>query len=108
LADDHGAGDHVSGLLQGRGGLSIDGHGYTAHGIEAALVAIAKRLDWDLSRMRAVVQGFGAVGAHTARNLQKHGIVIHAVSTIDGALIAETTDGLDVDALFEDWQTCRA
>lgn len=107
LADVHGAGDHVSGLLQGRGGLSIDGQGYTARGVEAALVAAAGRLDWDLSRMKAVVQGFGAVGAHTARNLRKQGIVIHAVSTVHGALIAQTDEGLDVELLFEDWKTCR-
>ena len=61
LARMHGAGDHVSGLLEGKGGLSIDSHGYTAHGMESALLAAAKRLGWDLSKMRATVQGFGAV-----------------------------------------------
>jgi len=107
LADAHGAGDHVSGLLQGRGGLSIDGQGYTARGVEAALVATADRLGWKLAGMRCVVQGFGAVGAHTARNLRKHGVVVHAVSTVHGALVADTTEGLDTEELFADWQTCR-
>lgn len=107
LADAHGAGDHVSGLLQGKGGLSIDGQGYTARGVEAALVAAADRLGWKLSGMRAVVQGFGAVGAHTAKNLRKHGVAIHAVSTVHGALVAQTAEGLNTDELFADWQACR-
>lgn len=107
LADTHGAGDHVSGLLQGKGGLSIDGQGYTARGVEAAVVSAARRLGWDLSKMKAVIQGFGAVGAHTGRNLRKHGVVIHAVSTVHGALIAKTEEGLDVEALFADWYRFR-
>lgn len=107
LADIHQMGDHVSGLASGKGGLSVDGQGYTARGVEAALVAAARRLGWDLSKMRAVIEGFGAVGAHTARNLRRHGIAIHAVSTIDGALVSETEEGLDVEELFADWMTCR-
>jgi len=107
LADIHRLGNHVSGLLHGKGGLSIDGQGYTARGLEAALVAAARRLGWDLSKMRAVIQGFGAVGAHTARNLRRHGIAIHAVSTVHGALVSETEEGLDVEELFADWLTYR-
>lgn len=107
LADIHRQGDHVTGLLSGKGGLSIDGQGYTARGLEAALDALALRLGWDLSKMRAVVQGFGAVGAHTARNLRRHGIAIHAVSTVHGALASEMKEGLDVEELFADWETCR-
>lgn len=107
LADAYGAGDHVSGLLHGKGGLSIDGQGYTARGVEAALVSTARRLGWDLSKMKAVIQGFGAVGAHTGRNLRKYGVAIHAVSTVHGALIAETDEGLDIEELFADWQRFR-
>jgi glutamate dehydrogenase/leucine dehydrogenase len=107
LADLHGAGDHVSGLLHGQGGLSIDGEGYTARGLEAALVATARRLGWTLGGMKAVVQGFGAVGAHIGRNLREHGVVLHAVSTIHGALIADTDEGLDAEELFSDWKACR-
>jgi glutamate dehydrogenase (NAD(P)+) len=104
LARMHGAGDHVSGLLEGKGGLSIDSHGYTARGMEAALLAAAKRLGWDLSKMRATVQGFGAVGAHTADLLSKHGVAIRAVSTYHGALISTTSDGLDIGRLFTIWK----
>lgn len=104
LARVHGAGDHVSGLLEGRGGLSIDGHGYTARGMESALLAAAKRLGWDLSKMSATVQGFGAVGAHTANNLSKHGVAIRAVSTYHGALVSTTSDGLDIGRLFTIWK----
>lgn len=107
LADVHGAGNHVSGLLQGKGGLSIDGQGYTARGVEAAVVSTARRLGWDLSKMKAVIQGFGAVGAHTGRNLRRHGVAIQAVSTVHGALIATTDEGLDVEEIFVDWKHFR-
>lgn len=104
LARDHGLGDHVSGLLEGEGGLSVDGHGYTARGLEAALLAAAKHRQWDLTRMRATVQGFGAVGAHIAMYLSQHGITISAVSTAYGALIATNSAGLDIGPLFANWK----
>jgi glutamate dehydrogenase (NAD(P)+) len=104
LARQHGLGDHVSGLLEGKGGLSIDGYGYTASGMEAALLAAAKRLGWDLSKMRATIQGFGAVGAHIANNLSKHGVTIRAVNTYHGALIATTPAGLNIEQLFATWK----
>jgi glutamate dehydrogenase/leucine dehydrogenase len=104
LARTHGAGDHVSGLLEGKGGLSIDSHGYTARGMESALLAAAKRLGWDLSKMSATVQGFGAVGAHTANLLGKHGVAIRAVSTYHGALVSTDSNGLDIGRLFTIWK----
>jgi glutamate dehydrogenase/leucine dehydrogenase len=104
LAHVHGEGDHVSGLLHGKGGLSIDGQGYTARGLEAALLAAARHLGWELSKMRATVQGFGAVGAHVANNLAQHGVRLQAVSTKFGALVATTENGLDVAPLFAAWK----
>ncbi|HEV7514829.1 MAG TPA: Glu/Leu/Phe/Val dehydrogenase dimerization domain-containing protein [Thermoanaerobaculia bacterium] len=104
LAHEHGEGDHVSGLIKGKGGLSIDGYGYTARGLEAALLAAADRLSWDLTKMRATIQGLGAVGAHVARNLRQHGVAIQAVNSYHGALIATTPAGLDIDLLFKNWQ----
>jgi glutamate dehydrogenase (NAD(P)+) len=103
LAHRHGYGDHVSGLLQGQGGLSIDGHGYTARGLEAGLLAASQGLGWDVSSMRASIQGFGAVGAHTALNLASHGVTLSAVSTSWGALIATSPVGLPIEILFNTW-----
>lgn len=105
LAHFHGQADHVSGLLEERGGLSIDRQGYTASGMEAALLAAAKRLGWNLRAMRATIQGFGAVGAHVAHKLKPHGVAIRAISNFHGALVATTDEGLDVEHLFERWQT---
>jgi glutamate dehydrogenase (NAD(P)+) len=99
-----GQGDHASGLLQGRGGLSINEHGYTARGLESALLAAAQQLGWDLSQMTATVQGFGAVGAHIAKNLTRHGVQIRAVSTKAGAFVATAREGLDIGPLFTRWQ----
>jgi glutamate dehydrogenase/leucine dehydrogenase len=104
LAHVHGEGDHVSGLLHGKGGLSIDGQGYTARGLEAALLAAARQLGWDLSKMWATVQGFGAVGAHVANLLARHGVRLQAVSTKFGALVATGENGLDVAPLFAAWK----
>jgi glutamate dehydrogenase/leucine dehydrogenase len=54
--------------------------------------------------MSATVQGFGAVGAHTANLLSKHGVAIRAVSTYYGALVSTTADGLDIGTLFTIWK----
>ena len=105
LAHEHGYGDHVSGLKEREGGLSIDGHGYTASGLESALVTTANKLGWKLAGMRASIQGFGAVGAHTARNLSGHGVIIVAVSSAWGALVATGPEGLPIEQLFETWHT---
>ncbi len=104
LAHTHGEGDHVSGLSKEKGGLSIDREGNTARGMDAALSIAAPRLKWDLHTMRAAVQGFGAVGAHFAKHLQGHGVIVNAVSTSHGALIATTPKGLDIDLLFNNWK----
>lgn len=102
IAHEHGLGDHVSGLTEGRGGFSIDDKGFTARGLEAAMIAAADLLGWNLAAMTMTVQGFGAVGAHTARLLARRGVRVKAVSTEYGALYAE--DGLPVEQLFAGWQ----
>lgn len=104
LAEEFDRGEHVSGLKKDRGGLSIDRHGYTAFGLLEGLLVVTERLGWDLSSMRATVQGFGAVGAHIARNLAENGVTIAAVSTVSGALIADSDSGLPIDALFRTYE----
>ncbi|MGQ0815194.1 MAG: Glu/Leu/Phe/Val family dehydrogenase [Gemmatimonadota bacterium] len=48
---------------------------------------------------RAVIQGFGNVGAHLARLLVEQGVKVIAVTDADGGVMNEK--GLDIPALFE-------
>lgn len=93
--------DHITGLTEAQGGFSIDKRGYTAHGVAAAIRAAVEARGLELKT--ASVQGFGAVGAHTARILNDRGVDVVAVSTVRGALIAES-GGLDVPMLFDAWR----
>ena len=93
--------DHVTGLSETHGGLGIDKHGYTAVGLACAIDVARERC---AGLNSAVIQGFGAVGAHTARHLAQMGIAVKAISNQKGTLIGE--DGrLDVESLFMAWQT---
>jgi len=88
--------DHFTGLSETNRGLSIDKHGYTAHGLVAAIRACID--DASLRKQRVSVQGFGAVGAHTARLLAELGAKIVAVNNKD--VLLTNPNGLDVAALF--------
>lgn len=95
--------DHVTGLSTERGGLSIDRNGYTALGV---VEAIRNAYPENAVEGRSVtIQGFGAVGAHTARLLQECRVPIRAVSNVNGVLIANTDEGLDASAIFQLWLT---
>lgn len=87
---------HFTGLSVEHHGLSIDDNGYTAYGLVAALqAALGDRV---LSTARVSIQGFGAVGSHTARLLAALGATIVAVNNKD-VLVADPT-GLDVNTLL--------
>jgi glutamate dehydrogenase (NAD(P)+) len=88
--------DHFTGLTEPSRGLSIDTNGYTAHGLVAAVRACID--DASLVNQRVSVQGFGAVGAHTARLLAELGAKVVAVNNKD--VLLTNPDGLDVPALF--------
>jgi glutamate dehydrogenase (NAD(P)+) len=86
---------HFTGLSAEHDGLSIDENGYTAYGLVCALqAAIAAP---SLAVARVSIQGFGAVGSHTARLLAALGAKIVAVNNKD-ILIADA-NGLDVETL---------
>jgi glutamate dehydrogenase (NAD(P)+) len=72
----------------------------TGHGVKAAAGAALRHLDLDLGLDGAAVaiEGFGKVGAGTARACARAGARIVAVSTVNG-LLADP-DGLDVDELL--------
>jgi len=88
--------DHFTGLSEANRGLSIDANGYTAHGVVAAIRACIDHES--LLTHRVSIQGFGAVGAHTARLLAELGVKVVAANN-KGVLLTNA-NGLDVPALF--------
>lgn len=88
--------DHFTGLSEANRGLSIDTYGYTAHGLVAAVRACID--DATLRTQRVSIQGFGAVGAHTARLLEELGATIVAVNNND--VLFTNPDGLDIPSLW--------
>jgi glutamate dehydrogenase/leucine dehydrogenase len=81
------------------GGIPLDEIGATGFGLAAAIDVAAENLGMELDGARCVVQGFGAVGRHTARFLAERGCRLVGASDSRGAIA--DPDGLDVDALVE-------
>jgi glutamate dehydrogenase (NAD(P)+) len=71
----------------------------TGHGVKAAAEAGLRHLGRTLEGARVAIEGFGKVGAGTARACARAGAMIVAVSTVDG-LLADPR-GLDVEQLLE-------
>jgi len=71
----------------------------TGHGVKAGAEAALERLGRGLEGATIAIEGFGKVGAGTARACTRAGARIVGVSTIEGALLAP--DGLDVAELLE-------
>jgi glutamate dehydrogenase (NAD(P)+) len=70
----------------------------TGHGVKAAAEAALTHLGRTFEDAMVAIEGFGKVGAGTARACVRAGARIVAVSTIEG-LLADP-DGLDVDGLL--------
>ena len=70
----------------------------TGAGVKGAAEAALKRLGKGLEGARVAIEGFGKVGAGTARACARAGARIVAVSTVHGALV--DSDGLDVESLI--------
>lgn len=102
VSEDDELRDHVTGLSESHGGLSIDQRGYTAHGLVASVDA-ATRTTGERYRT-ASVQGFGAVGAHAAVGLARLGVALRAASVYGAALLSEGEADLPVDELFAAWR----
>src|ERR1041384_4693234 len=102
LAGDSDLLNHVTGLSEESGGLSIDKNGHTALGIAHSIAVFCKSKG--LTRPSITIQGFGAVGAHLGRLLHKGNMTVVGISTARGALFAQPSCGLPVDVLFEYWQ----
>src|SRR4051794_40775509 len=70
----------------------------TGHGVKAAGEAALASLGRGLAGARVAIEGFGKVGAGSARAFSRAGARIVAISTVEGTLAAP--DGLDVDELL--------
>jgi glutamate dehydrogenase (NAD(P)+) len=68
------------------------------YGIKGAATAALERLGRPFEGASIAIEGFGKVGAGTARACAESGARVVAVSTVDGALVDGT--GLDVDELL--------
>lgn len=85
------------GLPADLGGIPLDQVGATGFGLAVAVDVAAAHLGLPLAGARVVVQGFGAVGIHAARNLAQRGCVLVAAADSTGTIVDPA--GLDIDAL---------
>lgn len=87
------------GLPHEFGGIPLDELGATGWGISHVADVAVKECDFELAGARVVVQGFGAVGMHSARFLAEKGSVL--VGACDSRGGVYNPDGLDVEALID-------
>lgn len=88
-----------TGLPSALGGLPYDQLGVTGFGVAEATEAAAEQLGLAVRGARVAVQGFGAVGAATAKRLVELGAVVVATATSAGSIA--DPNGLDVARLLE-------
>ena len=81
------------------GGIPLDEIGATGWGLSHVTDIALEYCDFGLANARVVVQGFGAVGRHTARFLTDRGAVL--VGAADSGGTIHNPDGLDVARLCE-------
>ena len=81
------------------GGIPLDEIGATGWGLSHVTDVALDYCDFELNKARIVVQGFGAVGRHTARFLTAKGAVL--VGAADSGGTIHNPDGLDVARLSE-------
>jgi glutamate dehydrogenase (NAD(P)+) len=86
------------GLPPAVGGIPLDEIGATGWGIRHAAEVAASHCGLDLRGARVAIQGFGAVGKHSARFLAACGAVLVAASDSGGAV--HRAAGLDVARLI--------
>lgn len=79
------------------GGIPLDQIGATGFGVAIAAEVAAPFAGLCLDGARVVLQGFGAVGEHTARFLAEKGARLVGVADIGGAVT--NADGIDIEAL---------
>ena len=87
------------GLPREIGGIPLDEIGATGWGISHAAEVAVKECDFELEGARVVVQGFGAVGCHSARFLSEKGAILVGAADSKGSIYKPK--GLDIDALIK-------
>ena len=86
------------GLPRVLGGIPLDEIGATGFGVAVAAEAATSEAGISIKGIHFAVQGFGAVGRHTAKFLGKRGAILVAVSDSQGAI--QNQNGLNIDALI--------
>jgi glutamate dehydrogenase (NAD(P)+) len=86
------------GLPIALGGIPLDEIGATGWGIRHAAEVAAPYCQLDLAGARVVIQGFGAVGKHSARFLAERGAILVAASDSHGTI--HDPNGIDVANLI--------
>jgi glutamate dehydrogenase/leucine dehydrogenase len=86
------------GLPRELGGIPLDEIGATGFGLAKAIEVAQEFCDVAVAGARVVVQGFGAVGGHTARFLAERGATLVGAADSQGSL--SDPDGLPVDELL--------
>jgi len=94
------------GLPREIGGIPLDELGATGFGLAHATEVAAPFCGIELAGARVAVQGFGAVGIHSARFLGEKGAVLVAASDSRGATVRP--GGLDVEALVAHKRTGKS
>ena len=89
----------VVGLPREVGGIPLDEIGATGWGLSHVTDVALEFCDFNIKGARVVIQGFGAVGKHTALFLRDKGAILVATADTQGAVY--NADGLDIDALIE-------
>jgi glutamate dehydrogenase/leucine dehydrogenase len=85
------------GLPSAVGGIPLDEIGATGFGVAACVDVARGFIGLELKGARVAIQGFGAVGKHTARFLAEQGVILVGASDSGGTLADPR--GLDVAAL---------
>jgi glutamate dehydrogenase (NAD(P)+) len=91
--------DHIAGNSTAGFGVAIDETGWTGRALVLGLGAWDGTADLET----AAIQGFGAVGAWAARQLQRTQPHIRLVAVSNRHGVAWCADGLNIDAFFDAW-----
>jgi glutamate dehydrogenase (NAD(P)+) len=78
-------------------GGSVFRHEATGAGVVMVIARACERLEWRLSELRCVVQGFGNVGGIAAQELVDRGATVVGVSDVSGGV--HDPDGLDIPTM---------
>ncbi|MDF3304499.1 Glu/Leu/Phe/Val family dehydrogenase [Rhodococcus sp. T2V] len=99
MLDEVGGRGGAVGTPHALGGLPYDQLGVTGHGVAESADAAAQAIGLSTGSLSVSIQGFGAVGAASAKRLAELGATVVAVSTSRGGI--HNPDGLDVATLLD-------